>query len=118
MRPLLPMLALVALAHAAAADPLRDPTRPPQAAATRAAAVEQAPVLTAVFASGERRSAIVNGRLVRAGDRVGVFTIEDVLAEGVRYRHADRVHSLYLPHPADTVKKPAAGPARAATGGL
>ncbi len=115
MKLLLPLCAL--LATAVAADPLRDPTRPPQAAGPHAAAIEQAPVLTAVFATGERRSAIVNGRLVRAGDSVGAFTIEDVLVDGVRYRRAGSVRDLHLPHPADYVKKPAAGPARAAIGG-
>jgi hypothetical protein len=116
MRMLLPLLALAMLATAVA-DPLRDPTRPPQAAAARAIAQQQAPVLTAVFAAGERRSAIFNGRLVRAGDTVGGFTIEDVLVDGVRYRHAGNVRDLHLPHPADTIKKPAAGAARAAIGG-
>jgi hypothetical protein len=70
-----------------------------------------------VFAAGERRSAIVNGRLVRAGDAVGSFSIEEVLADGVRYRHAGTVHELYLPHAAGTVKKPATGPARSGSGG-
>lgn len=116
MRMLLPLLTLSALATAVA-DPQRDPTRPPQLAGARAVAQEQAPVLTAVFAAGDRRSAIFNGRLVRAGDTVGGFTIENVLVDGVRYRHAGSVRDLHLPHPADTVKKPAAGPARAAIGG-
>jgi hypothetical protein len=116
MRLLLPLLAACALTTAVA-DPLRDPTRPPQAAGARAAPQEQAPVLSAVFTAGDRRSAIVNGRLVRAGDSVGAFTIEDVLADGVRYRRAGSVRDLHLPHAADTVKKPAAGPARAAIGG-
>jgi hypothetical protein len=116
MKALLPLLALSALATAQA-DPLRDPTRPPHAAGARAAAQDAAPVLTAVFSAGERHSAIFNGRLVKAGDTVGAYTIEDVLGDGVRYRHAGTVRDLHLPHPADTVKKPAAAPARGATGG-
>ena len=115
MRTLLTLVALVALTTAHA-DPLRDPTRPPQAAA-RAKAVEAVPVLTAVFSAGERKSAIVNGRLVKAGDTVGGYLIEDVLVDGVRYRHAGTVRDLHLPHPADTVKKPATTPARRAIGG-
>ena len=116
MKALLPLLLLAALATAHA-DPLRDPTRPPQAAATRAKAEDAAPVLTAVFSAGERHTAIVNGHLVRAGDTVGTYLIEDVLADGVRYRHAGTVRDLHLPHPADTVKKPATVPARGAIGG-
>jgi len=116
MRRLLPLLALAAAATAPA-DALRDPTRPPHAVAARAAAPEPPPVLSAVFSAGERRSAIFNGRLVRAGDSVGTYQIEDVTADGVRYRHAGAVRDLRLPQPPDTVKKPAAAPARGATGG-
>jgi hypothetical protein len=108
---------LVAASVSAQADALRDPTRPPQPAAARVSAQEAAPALTAVFASGERRSAIFNGRLVKAGDSVGSYSIEDVLADGVRYRHAGTVHELYLPHAPGTVKKPATAPARGGSGG-
>jgi hypothetical protein len=116
-RPLLAAAVLATATATATADPLRDPTRPPQLAGAHAAPQEQAPVLSAVFTAGARRSAIVNGRLVRAGDTVGAFTIEDILVDGVRYRRAGSVRDLHLPHAADTVKKPAAGPARAAIGG-
>jgi len=116
MKALLPLIAISALASAQA-DPLRDPTRPPQAAGTHASAVEAAPVLSAVFSAGDRHSAIFNGRLVKAGDSVGAYLIEDVLADGVRYRHAGTVRDLHLPRAADSVKKPAAVPARAAIGG-
>lgn len=116
MKALLPLVLLTALASAQA-DPLRDPTRPPQAGGTHAKALEAVPVLTAVFSEGERHSAIVNGRLVKAGDSVGAYLIEDVLADGVRYRHAGTVRDLHLPHAADSVKKPALAPARGAIGG-
>ncbi len=118
MRPPLALLALAALAAVATSygDPLRDPTRPPHVGGAHGAA-EAAPVLSAVFASGERRRAIFNGRLVKAGDTIGGYSIEDVRPDGVRYRHAGALHDLYLPRPADTVKKPAAAPARGAIGG-
>jgi MSHA biogenesis protein MshK len=116
MKALLPMLA-ICMTAAAHADALRDPTRPPHPAGAHAGAQEAAPALTAVFLAGDRRTAIFNGRLVRAGDRVGSYTIEAVLDSGVRYRHGGTVHELLLPHPADTVKKPAAAPARGASGG-
>ena len=116
MKPLLPLLAALSMAPAHA-DTLRDPMRPPQSAGAHVRATEAAPVLSAVFFAGARRSAIFNGRLVKPGDEVGGYSIEDVLAEGVRYRHAGAVHELHLPSPAGTVKKPAAAPAREASGG-
>ncbi len=116
MKALLAVMLLAAMTPALA-DALRDPTRPPQPAAARATAQEAAPVLTAVFAAGERRSAIFNGRFVKAGDAVGSYSIEDVLADGVRYRHAGTVHELYLPKAAGAVKKPATAPARGGSGG-
>ena len=108
---------LAALAFGGAlAEPLRDPTRPPPAGGAHATVQEAPPVLTAVFAAGVRRSAIFNGQLVRAGDTVGGYAIEDVLADGVRYRHGGAVHELHLPRPADTVKKPTTAPARGSGG--
>ncbi|MBS0375738.1 MAG: hypothetical protein JSR73_14260 [Proteobacteria bacterium] len=111
------VLALLAIAPAGHADQVRDPTRPPRLSAPRAAAVAAGPALTAVFAAGDRRRAIFNGQLVRAGDRVGGYEIDAVLADGIRYRHAGAVHELHLPRPSDAVKKPAAATSRAATGG-
>jgi hypothetical protein len=115
MKALLAVLAVSAFASAQA-DPLRDPTRPPQAPGARATVHEAPPVLSAVFTAGERRSVIFNGHLVRAGDAVGAYAIEDVLDDGVRYRHAGAVHELYLPHPANTIKKPTTAPARGSGG--
>jgi len=114
MKALLTLAAALALASAQA-DPLRDPTRPPQAALARAAAAEPPPLVSAVFDAGDRRRAIFNGQLVRAGDAVGAYRIEDVLADGVRYRHAGTVHELHLPH-VDPVKKPTTAPVRGSEG--
>lgn len=115
MKALLAAVPLLTATVAATADQVRDPTRPPQAVAPHAAAA--GPVLSAVFAAGDSRRAIFNGQLVRAGDRVGGYEIDAVLADGVRYRHAGSIHELHLPRPADAVKKPAAATPRAATGG-
>ena len=116
MKPLLSLTVVAALATAHA-DPLRDPTRPPPRVVARATTPEAGPVLSAVFSSGDRRSAIFNGRLVKAGDSVGAFRIDEVLADGVRYRHGQTSRELYLPRIADGVKKPAVGTARGASGG-
>jgi len=117
MRVLATALFLAALASAAAADALRDPTRPPPRAVAGPRAREAGPALSAVFNGGERRSAIFNGRLVKAGDRVGDYLIEEVLADGVRYRHDGVVRELTLPHSGDPIKKPAAATPSGAGGG-
>lgn len=106
-------------AACAAADELRDPMRPPRGAQSAAAAPREAPpVLSAVMTFEGKRTAIFNGRLVRDGSVVGAYTIDSILEDGVRYRHASGTHELHLAHPGSTVKKPAAGPPRAPSGVL
>jgi MSHA biogenesis protein MshK len=105
MSPRFRLIALCALIVAAAAGrvfagELRDPMRPAGApAAAAAAAARPAPVsslkLEGVIA-GEQRVAIVNGRLVRAGDLVAGARILEVLAHGVRYERAGKVQTLTL----------------------
>ena len=105
-------------ALAAGAEALPDPMRPPQAV-IRAAAVprEPAPVLSAVMTFNERRSAIFNGQLVHDGTAIGAYTIEMVLADGVRYRHLGQTHELHFVHTSNPLKKPAAPAARTSAGG-
>jgi hypothetical protein len=102
------------LAALAAAGEPRDPTRPPHAASR--ARAEPAPVLSAVLSSGPRRGAVFNGEFVRSGGSVDGYTIEAVLADGVRYRHAGRTGELHLPQTLTMIKKPATEPARATSG--
>lgn len=93
---------VVVPAHAA-----RDPMRPPQAGAARGAVrVEPAPALTAVMGAGERRVAIVNGRVVRAGDTVDGALIVAVFEGGIRYSRAGAMRELRLPT-GPAVKRPA-----------
>lgn len=114
-RPILAVCAL-GLALTAAADGLRDPTRPPLPESHAApAAHEPAPVLSAVLSFGGERTAIFNGRLVRSGSVVGAYTIDSILEDGVRYTHANGTHELRLAHNESTVKKPAEA-ARASSG--
>lgn len=84
-------------AASAAADGLRDPMRPmgTAPAAPRALSV-QALRLEGVI-RGERRIAIVNGRLVRAGDSIAGVRILEVLDNGVRFERAGRISTLTLP---------------------
>jgi hypothetical protein len=107
--------ALCALASAAHAQALRDPMRPPLAAQASQVAADPAPVLSAVLDFGGNRSAIFNGRLVHAGSTVGAYTIDRILADGVRYRRDGEVRELHL-RQATSVKQPAAEPKRAPNG--
>jgi MSHA biogenesis protein MshK len=89
--------ATLLLVAGAGAQELRDPMRPPGAA--RAAAPARAPAALKLegVIKGPVRVAIVNGRLVRAGDSIAGAKIIEVLIDGVRYSRGDRVHSLQLP---------------------
>ena len=104
-----------ALAASALAGDLRDPTRPPLVS-SGGAVHEPVPVLSAVISSDTQRGAIVNGEFVRSGGKVGPFLIEEVLADGVRYRYAGRSQELHLPHALSTIRKPTAYPAPATSG--
>jgi len=94
-----------ALATPALAGGMRDPTRPPLRASTGVQA-EPTPVLSAVYSASSRRGAIVNGEYVHAGSTVGPFQIEEVLADGVRYRYEGHSQELHLPRTLDMIRKP------------
>jgi len=116
MKPFLPMTLLI-VPLAGGAQTLRDPTRPPlPVAAHRDTVRDSVPRLSGIFTSGERRAAIVNGRLVHAGDSVDQLAIEAVLADGIRYRQAGVAHALYVKRANPTFKKPAAAPIRVVSG--
>ena len=55
---------------------------------SRSALKRRRPVLSAVLNFNGVRTAIFNGQLVRSGSSLGAYTIEAVLEDGVRYRHA------------------------------
>lgn len=77
---------LLTMSAKAAADRLVDPTRPPQAPSpgSEPSSYEGLRV-EAVLRSPERDLAIVNGKVVRAGDRIGGVQIEAILPDGIRY---------------------------------
>lgn len=87
-------LLLAATAHAQA---FRDPMRPPGSAPASARPAAPATLKLEGVISGTVRVAIVNGRLVRAGDVVAGAQIVEVLSDGVRYARAGRVQTLLLP---------------------
>lgn len=65
------------------AELLRDPTRPYSAPTYTEAGIKSFTV-TAVFVSQERRIAIVNGRRVTEGDRIGGATVVEILPDRLR----------------------------------
>jgi hypothetical protein len=91
-----PLLALMALGIASAnAEALRDPMRPANASVPSAASDSLR--LEAILTNDGKRVAIVNGQLVRAGERVGSAKIEEILADGVRVTREGSSKMLRLP---------------------
>jgi hypothetical protein len=77
------LLALAGGVGTVQAAQLADPTRPSATAAP--AQTEGAMHVQAIIVRATSRVAIVDGHLVRAGDRIGNVLIEAVTPEGVRY---------------------------------
>ena len=88
--PYLATLLLSMTAQAATADRLLDPTRPATAPAATANAASGRVKVEAIMNSGAQPLAIVNGKLVRAGDSIGGAQIEAILTDGVRYKQDGR----------------------------
>jgi hypothetical protein len=80
----------------AQAQTARDPMRPPGTAAVARPRGPSALKLEGVI-SGQVRVAIVNGKLVRAGDEIAGARILEVLHDGVRYSRGGQIQSLILP---------------------
>jgi len=69
-----------------AANVLVDPTRPVSATDSATAVADSTGVrVQAIMSRAGSRVAIVDGKLVRAGDRIANILIEEVTPEGVRY---------------------------------
>ena len=77
------------------AGDLRDPMRPAGAPAASRPAPVRTLKLEGVIA-GEKRVAIVNGRLVRAGDSVAGARILEVFANGLRFERGGKIQTLTL----------------------
>jgi hypothetical protein len=91
-----PLLLILCCGWPAHGADLKDPTKPPAAAAP--SAIRSAPVLpvvSAVFISSFRQVAIFNDQPVRVGDHVGAFRIDEINPNGVRYSAAG--HSAFAP---------------------
>jgi hypothetical protein len=83
---------LLSMSAKAAAERLADPTRPPQAPAANDSTSAETVHVEAVLRSADRDLAIVNGKIVRAGDHVCGVQVEAILADGIRYVRDGQVH--------------------------
>lgn len=102
-------LLLSLLGTQANADGLADPTRPPGATRRTTAEALQPLRVEAVLRSAERRLAIVNGKVVRTGDRVSGVLILEILDDGVRYLRDGRTQTVRLPSAAMQIRQVAEG---------
>jgi hypothetical protein len=92
------------------ADALVDPTRPafaPTKSSPTARSIDPVSRVTAIFQSGERRVAVIDGQVVKAGDRIGDVVIQEILVDGVRFMRGGRVEVARLPKPAVSVRSDA-----------
>jgi hypothetical protein len=96
------IVALLASSGAVDAQTLVDPTRPAHSPVhTGKQAVTVQPMrVEAIISRGVHRVAIVDGQLVKAGDRLGNKLILEITRIGVRYASdgAERVARLERPH--------------------
>jgi MSHA biogenesis protein MshK len=95
----LQILLFVALASCAgsAAAELQDPTRPSYVTDdTVAGAVHGALRVNAIFISGERRIAIVNGQRLRIGETVNGATVNRIEQDRVSFVRGDEVFAVPL----------------------
>ena len=96
-RLLLVLLPLLMVCPGAGAE-LADPTRPSFAVPTPGAGAATATALrvSAVFISGERRIALVNGIRVREGETVGGATVSRIERDRVSFVRGGRTFSVAL----------------------
>jgi MSHA biogenesis protein MshK len=84
-------------AKAAYAERLADPTRPATArASTSGAERAETLKLEAIMSSADGTVAIVNGKVVHVGDRIGSARIEAIGTDTVRYMLEGRNHTARL----------------------
>jgi hypothetical protein len=103
--PYLATLLISLTAQAAWADQLLDPTRPANARSSVSTQTVAPLRVEAILRSDERHLAIVNGKVVQAGDQVGTARIDEVLTDGVRYTRAGQTHIVRLEDRSMRVRK-------------
>ena len=108
MRALLATAVIVTavLASPARAGDLRDPMRPatmPASTISRPSAIVPLK-LEAVMSSAHSRLAIVDGKVVRTGDRVSGALITEITADSIRYSRGGKEQTALLPTNKVTVR--------------
>ena len=98
-------LLLSMTAKAAVAERLVDPTQPAHTRPANNGDTLSAVRVEAILQNGERRLAIINGKVVRAGDRVGSIQILEVTNDGVRYSRGGEVGVARLSEKAMQVRR-------------
>jgi MSHA biogenesis protein MshK len=86
----LSLTALLALGAVVHAETLQDPTRPATVKAVSQTVEPGALQIEAILGSGGRHIAIVNGKVVREGDRIGTAIIQAIDSDSVRYTRNGR----------------------------
>jgi hypothetical protein len=108
VRALLTTVAIIhtLLASSAHAGDLRDPMRPAtMRASTIARPAAIVPLkLEAVMSSAHSRLAIVDGKVVRAGDHVSGALITEITADSIRYSRGGKEQTALLPTNKVTVR--------------
>ncbi len=73
------------------AEPMRDPTRPTRVQAPAPTQRVRALIVSAVFISGDRQLAIVNGQRVREGDAINGATVSKIEADKVSFLRNNKI---------------------------
>lgn len=105
---------LLAGMAAAQSAPLADPTRPPGAGGESGAeaAAPEGVRLQSVLISPTRRVAVIDGRAVALGGRIGDATLETITESAAVLRYADRRETLWLMPGVDKRERRSAAAAR------
>lgn len=92
-------MSLALIASVGRAEELRDPTRPARLGPgiVMVAPGVEAVRLEAILSQGDTRRAIVNGKVVREGDRVAGVQVTAILGNSIHYLRAGREHVAILP---------------------
>lgn len=93
------------------AGSLADPMRPYSVARAPQGKVISEFSVTAVFRSDERQVAIVNGKVVKVGDRLADIRIVQILPDGVRYERGGRLVTIHIASQTVKVRSSAANTA-------
>jgi MSHA biogenesis protein MshK len=92
-------LILLSVATASAAQALGDPTVPPYAygvAVSASGGAASGPALQSILLSPVRRLAVIDGRMVRIGDRVGGALVVAIEIDSVKLRRGDGISVMKL----------------------